>query len=160
MCIFYVCKSNWWTLQDIQDSQQIENIISKCSFLYSTSLPYFRKGFTIRRHFLPLFIIKKKKKGKKQNLSLISFYEVRAIWNISNHLSYVWGSTQMIFLVSKRKKNLETFKNLAVLIMCVARWAVHSYNAPLLSKVLKLTKISKFPYTHSQDYYFAFMKIG
>lgn len=66
MRIFYVCKSNWWTLQKIQDIQHIENIISKCSFLYSTSLPYFKKEDI----FSPLSSLKKK--GNKQNLSLIS----------------------------------------------------------------------------------------
>ena len=83
------------------------SLVSVVSFIPLHYLILKKKTFSPSYHY--------KKKGNKQNLSLISLLWSKLfekIWSISNHLSYVWGSTQMIFSVSKRKKIWKHLKTL------------------------------------------------
>lgn len=52
----------------------------------------------------------------------------------------MFGEHSSDILGVKDRKNPETFENLAALIMCVAWWAVHSYNTPAFFQGVEIDK--------------------
>lgn len=121
MCIFYVCKSNWLTLQKIQDIQHVENIIRKCGFLYFIPLHYLilEKDSSLEDIFSLFSSLKKK--SDKQNLSLIfllwsKLFEPYEVYLIIYPM--FWGALKWYSCCQREKKSGNIWKPRSAAHVC------------------------------------------